>query len=60
METITLTVDKEAAKDLASMFEYYVFQMIRDDPEIDNIKWLASRIKLIDAIYKASGEEGIL
>ena len=59
-EKITLTMDKYLALDMASMFEFYIFQLIRDDPEVDNIKWLAERIKVIDMIEKACGEEGIL
>ena len=59
-EKITLTMDKDLALDMASMFEFYIFQMIRDDPEVDNIKWVAERIKVIDMIEKACGKEGIL
>ena len=59
-EKITLTMDKDLALDMASMFEFYIFQLIRDDPDVDNIKWVAARIKVIDMIEKACGKEGIL
>ena len=59
-EKITLTMDKDLALDMASMFEFYIFQLIRDDPDVDNIKCVAERIKVIDMIEKDCGEEGIL
>ena len=50
--TIELT-DKEALE-FAEMIEFYFFQVIRDDDEIDNLDWARNMIRIHDML--AEGE----
>lgn len=60
MEKITVELDKEDLSEMILVADLSLFSTIREDPEIDNIRWVAKRIKLIDKLMRANGEEGIL
>ena len=60
MEKITVELDKEDLSEMILVADLSLFSTIRDDLEIDNIRWVAKRIKLIDKLMRANGEEGIL
>ena len=57
---ITVELDQEDLSEMILVADISLFSTIRDDPDIDNIRWVANRIKLIDKLMKANGEEGIL
>ena len=60
MDKVTIELDKEMALEFADWIGFYLFQQIRDDPDIDNVSWLVDKIKIADALYKAAGEKGLL
>ena len=45
---------KSQCENLADFIEFYIFQIIRDDTEIDNMAWL---MDMVDA-YKKLREHG--
>lgn len=57
---ITIEFDAEDLDEMIVVADLSLFETIRDDPEIDNIRWVAKRVKLIDKLMRANGEEGIL
>lgn len=57
---ITVELDKEDLSEMILVADLSLFSTIRDDPDVDNIAWVAKRIKLIDKLMRANGEEGIL
>lgn len=57
---ITIEIDEEDLSEMIFVADISLFSTIRDDPDIDNISWVANRIKLIDKLMRANGEEGIL
>ena len=59
-EKITIELDPEDFDEMIVVAELSLFSTIRDDPEVDNIAWVAKRVKLIDKLMKADGEDGIL
>lgn len=59
-KTITIELNKDDLSDMIIIADLSLFSAIRDNPEIDNIRWVAKRIKLIDKLMKANGEDGIL
>lgn len=59
-ELIKIELDKDELSDLILTADLSLFDAIRNDPDIDNIHWVATRIKLIDKLMKANGEEGLL
>ena len=60
MEKITIEIDKEDLSEMIVLADISLFEAIRNDPDIDSIRWVANRVKLIDKLMKANGEEGIL
>lgn len=60
MEKITVEFDKEDLSEMIVVADISLFEAIRNDPDIDSIRWVANRVKLIDKLMKANGEEGIL
>lgn len=57
---ISVSLDLDELRELAVTAEISLFEAIREDHAIDNIRWVATRIKLIDKLMRANGEEGIL
>lgn len=57
---ITIEFDAEDLDEMIVVADLSLFETIRDDPEVDNIRWVAKRVKLIDKLMRANGEEGIL
>lgn len=57
---ITIEFDAEDLDEMIVEADLSLFETIRDDPEVDNIRWVAKRVKLIDKLMRANGEEGIL
>ena len=57
---ITVELDQEDLSEMILVADLSLFSTIREDPDIDNIAWVAKRIKLIDKLMRANGEEGIL
>lgn len=57
---ITIEFDAEDLDEMIVVADLSLFETIRGDPEVDNIRWVAKRIKLIDKLMRANGEEGIL
>lgn len=60
MNEITITISKEELEDMILVADLSLFETIRNDPDVDNIRWVATRVKLIDKLMKANGEDGIL
>lgn len=59
-EKITIEFDAEDLDEMIIVADLSLFETIRSDPEIDNIGWVAKRVKLIDKLMRANGEDGIL
>ena len=57
---ITIEIDEEDLSEMILVADLSLFSTIREDPDIDNIRWVAKRVKLIDKLMRANGEEGIL
>lgn len=57
---ITVELDEEDLSEMILVADLSLFSTIREDPDVDNICWVAKRIKLIDKLMRANGEEGIL
>ena len=55
--TLTFTVD-EIKNMLLPLYEFSLFDMIRNDPDIDNPKWLRGQMAIYDRLLNAIGEEG--
>ena len=56
MEKVTIELPKEQATDLLFLQEYFIFNEIRENEDIDNIEWLRKQLDLYDAIAHAIGE----
>lgn len=59
-DMITIEVTKEELSDMIIVADLSLFETIRNDLSVDNIAWVATRVKLIDKMMRANGEEGIL
>lgn len=59
-DSIIIEVTKEELSDMIIVADLSLFETIRNDPGVDNIAWVATRVKLIDKMMRANGEEGIL
>ena len=57
---ITIEFDQEDLGEMILVADLSLFETIRNDPEVDNIRWVAKRVKLIDKMMRANGEGGIL
>ena len=51
-------IDKNEAKTLLEMMEWYIFEYIRNDSEIDNIAWLESMIDAYRKLKMIAESEG--
>ena len=56
-ETITIELTREQASDLATDFEFFLLQKIREDEEIDNLLWVENQIKTWRQILDKLGED---
>lgn len=59
-DLISIELTKDELTDMILVADLSLFETIRNDPDCDNIRWVATRIKLIDKLMRANGEEGIL
>lgn len=50
--TITLTVG-EIKEMLLPLYEFSIFDMIRNDPEIDNPKWLQGQMRIYSRLLNS-------
>ena len=55
--TLTFTTD-EIKETLLPLYEFYLFDMIRNDPDIDNPKWLRGQMKIYNTLLNAIDEDG--
>ena len=55
--SIELTVG-EIKEMLMPLYEFSIFDMIRNDPEIDNPKWLLGQMRIYARLLNAVGEDG--
>ena len=56
---ITLTFTTGEVKHmLLPLYEFYLFDMIRNDPDIDNPKWLRGQMAIYNTLLNAIGEDG--
>lgn len=55
--TLTFTTD-EIKNMLLPLYEFYIFDMIRNDPDIDNPKWLRGQMVIYNTLLNAIGEGG--
>lgn len=54
--TLTFTQD-EIRNMLLPLYEFYIIEYIRDDPDIDNVKWLHGQMRLYGRLLAAAGLE---
>lgn len=54
-----IDLTKGEAYAVADIIDTYIFQMIRDDLDIDNISWLRNILNAYDKLCDASGYVGL-
>ena len=54
--TLELTVG-EIKEMLLPLYEFHIFDMIRNDPDIDNPRWLRGQMKIYSRLLQAIGED---
>ncbi len=55
-DKVTIELTKEQVRDLLLMYEFNLFAQIREDPEIDNIRWLRVQLDTYDSLARSIGE----
>ena len=55
--TLTFTTD-EIKEMLLPLYEFYLFDMIRNDPDIDNPEWLRGQMGIYNRLLSVIGHEG--
>ena len=55
-ETITVQLTKSQCRNVADFIEFGLIDHIRNDPDLDNIRWVADMIEAWKALEKAGGE----
>lgn len=53
---VTLHIDGNDARNAADLIEIYFFTNIRDDPEMDNIDYVKSLIRVFDELRRVERE----
>lgn len=57
-EKVTLTFTQDEIRNmLLPLYEFYIFEYIRHDEDIDNIKWLHGQMRLYSRLLAAAGLE---
>lgn len=56
---VTIEITKEQVEDLVFLYETEFLNMIRNDEDIDNLRWVYKHLKLYDTLLKAAGQEGL-
>ena len=59
-DLISIELTDDELGDMILVADLSLFETIRTDTNCDNIRWVATRIKLIDKLMRANGEDGIL
>lgn len=54
-EVITIQLTKSQCGNVADFVEFGLIQYIRDDPDLDNVLWVADMIKAWETLKKAGG-----
>ena len=54
--TLTFTTD-EIKNMLLPLYEFYIFDMIRNDPDIDNPEWLRGQMGIYNRLLSAIEDE---
>lgn len=54
-EKITIKLTKSQCRNVADFLEFGLIQYIRDDPDLDNVRWVADMIKAWKTLEKAGG-----
>lgn len=54
--TLELTVG-EIKEMILPLYEFSIFDMIRNDPDIDNPRWLRGQMKIYSRLLQAIGED---
>ena len=54
--TLTFTTD-EIKEMLLPLYEFYIFDMIRNDPDIDNPKWLRGQMGIYNRLLSVIGDK---
>jgi len=54
--TLELTVG-EIKEMILPLYEFSIFDMIRNDPDIDNPRWLRGQMKIYSRLLHAIGED---
>ena len=55
--TLTFTTD-EIKNMLLPLYEFYIFDMIRNDPDIDNPEWLRGQMGIYNRLLSVIGDKG--
>lgn len=55
--TLTFTIG-EVKHMLLPLYEFHLFDMIRNDPDIDNPQWLRGQMVVYNTLLNAIGEDG--
>ena len=55
-DKVTIELTKEQVRDLLLTYEFNLFAQIREDPEIDNIRWLRAQLDTYDSLARSIGE----
>lgn len=55
-ETITVQLTKSQCRNVAEFIEFGLIEHIRNDPDLDNVLWIADMIEAWKTLGKAGGE----
>ena len=56
---VTLHIDGNDARNAAELIEIYFFTNIRDDPEMNNIDYVKSLIRVLDELRRVEREDKV-
>lgn len=54
---VTIELTEEQVSEFLAMYEFWLFDMIRTDKEIDNIRWVRQQLDTYDTFARAIGEK---
>lgn len=55
-ETITIQLTKSQCRNVADFIEFGLIEHIRNDPDLDNVLWIADMIEAWKTLEKAGGK----
>lgn len=54
---VTIELTEEQVREFLAIYEFWLIQTIREDTEIDNVRWVRQQLDTYDTFARAIGEE---